>query len=85
MIRVYSIEGCIHCNELKELLEVEGIKYVDVDVNLPENEKEFEKVSEITKCESVPIIKVGAKLLAPDISFHTIKEAFELTKTFIKV
>ena len=83
MIRVYSMEDCPYCNEIKKMLVKEGIKFVDVDINKKENIEEADKVFAITKCDSVPIIKVGNQLLAPDISFTSINEAFTLTKRFL--
>lgn len=83
MITVYSFKTCPYCTELKELYDKEGIQYKDVDVDLPENQEEFNKIMEIAKAEEVPIIKVGKQLLVPNISFHTIKEGFELTKKLI--
>jgi glutaredoxin len=83
MIQIYSIPECPYCNELKELLTKEDIKFVDINVNLPENQKTYEKISEVTKSEMVPIIRVGKKLLVPEVSFKTIKEACEITKNLL--
>ena len=38
MIRVYTIENCPYCTELKTLLTNEGVEFVEVNVDLPENE-----------------------------------------------
>lgn len=83
MITVYGFKDCPYCTELKELFVKEGIEFRDVDVDLPENQVEFNKIMEIAKAEEVPIVKVGKQLLVPNVSFHTIKEGFELTKKLL--
>ncbi len=70
MIRIYSIPDCPYCVELKEILTKEGIAFIDVNVNLPENQKEYNQLHEITKSDDVPIVKVGKQLLVPNVSFH---------------
>lgn len=83
MIKIYSIPNCPYCTELKDILTKEGIQFIDVDVNLPENEAEYKQLNEITKSDDVPIVKVGKQLLVPNISFRSIQEAAELTKKFL--
>jgi len=83
MIKIYSIEDCPYCTELKNILTEEGIEFIDVDVNLEENEAEYNQIHEITKSDQVPIIKVGKQLLVPNVSFATIREAADLTKQFL--
>jgi glutaredoxin len=83
MITVYSFPTCPYCNELKTLLKEDGIQFRDVNVDLKENEEEFNKIMEISDADEVPIIRVGKNLLVPNKSFHTIKEGFELTKKLL--
>ena len=83
MIKIYSIEDCPYCTELKNILTEEGIEFIDVDVNLEENEAEYNQIHEITKSDQVPIVKVGKQLLITNISFATIREAADLTKQFL--
>ena len=83
MVRIYSIQECPYCTELKEILSAEGIDFTDVNVNLPENEEEYNKIHEITQSEEVPIVRVNNQLLVPNISFQSIREAVELTKRFL--
>lgn len=82
-IRLYTIPNCPYCTELKDLLIKEAIEFTEVNVNLPENQDEYNKLHEITKSDDVPIIKVGKQLLVPNISFKSINEGFELTKKFL--
>jgi glutaredoxin len=83
MVKIYSIEGCPYCDELKQIFKNEGIEFVNVDVNLPENEEEYNRIYEITKSDDVPIIKVGKRLLVPNVSYLSITEAVDLTKNFL--
>ena len=83
MTRVYSVENCPYCKELKEMLTKDNIPFVDIDVNKPENESEFQKLFEITKCDDVPMVKVGNQILVPNVSFRSIQECANLTKQFL--
>ena len=84
MVRVYTQKNCPFCTEIKDLLVKEGIEFKEVDINSNENHEEVDKVFELTEADSVPILRVGNKLLAPDVSFGSINEAFTLTKQFLK-
>ena len=77
------MKNCPYCEELKGLLKGENIDYVDVDINNEENKEEADTVFNVTNTDSVPIVRVGNQLLAPDVSFSSIEEAFELTKKFM--
>jgi glutaredoxin len=83
IVKVYSIENCPYCIELKQMLTTENIKFIDIDINLPENEAEFNKLYEITQCDEVPVVKVGKQILVPNTSFNSIQECYELTKKFL--
>lgn len=83
MVRIYTIENCPYCTDLKKILTEEGIKFVDINVNLPEHEEEYNDLHKITKSDDVPIVKVGKQLLVPNISFKTIREAAYLTKKIV--
>jgi glutaredoxin len=83
MVRLYTIENCSYCSELKELLKNGGIEYQEVDVNKKENEAEFNALFEITKSNDVPQVKVGKQILIPHTSFTSIDECYNLTKKFL--
>jgi glutaredoxin len=83
MVKIYTIENCPYCMELKNLLTNEGIAYTEVDVNKDENQAEFDKIYEVSKCNDVPMVRVGNQLLVPNISFKSLTECFQLTKQFL--
>jgi glutaredoxin len=83
MVKLYGFEDCPYCQELKGMYDENGIEYTYVDVTLDENEKETNKVFELTGDESVPVVLVNKTLLAPDSSFKTIGQAYELTLKFL--
>lgn len=83
MTTIYSVPECPYCNELKELLNKEGIEYRDVNVLLTENKDEYEQIFNKTQSDEVPIVKVGNQLLVPNVSFTSITEAADLTKKFL--
>jgi glutaredoxin len=83
MVTIYSIPSCPYCNELKDILTERNIKFNDVDVNLPENEKEFDKIYAVTKSDDVPTVRVYNQLLVPERSFKTIEECADLIVRFL--
>lgn len=83
MVTIYTFPECPYCTELKKLLTSEGIEFKDVNINLDENKEEFDMILEVSKAEEVPVIKIGKQLLIPNVSFRSIQEAAELTKSFL--
>jgi glutaredoxin len=84
MITIYTFPECPYCNTLKEYYIKENIEYKEVNVELKENEKEWKKISELSKSDMVPLIKVNKQLLVANVSFKTIEEAVEVTKKFLE-
>lgn len=83
MVRIYTIDNCPYCAELKNILTEEGVAFEDVNVMLPEHEKEYNDLYKKTQSDDVPIVKVGKNLLVPNVSFKSIREAADLTKKFL--
>lgn len=83
MIKIYTIPECPFCIQLKEQLNEANINFEEVNVNLPENQIEYNQIHKITNSDDVPIIKVGKQLLVPNVSFNTIKIAVELVQKFL--
>ena len=82
-VRLYGYDECPYCQELKKLYEKNNIEFTYIDVEDSENKKEFERIMEIGKSDSVPIILVNKTILAPENSFKTINEALQLTNKFL--
>ena len=83
MVKIYSIDDCPYCTELKDRLTAYDIDFEEVNVDLPENELEFKAIYEATNSDNVPVVRIGQQLLVPEISFTSIEEAAELTKKFL--
>jgi len=83
MVIIYTFPECPFCKELKEKLTAEGIEYNDINVNLAENAEEYGKVVVASNSNEVPVVKIGKQLFIPNVSFHSIDEAVELTKKFL--
>jgi glutaredoxin len=83
MVTIYSIPQCPYCSELKEKLTENNIEFKDVNVFLEENKTEYDAIVEKTQSDEVPIVRVGNQLLVPNVSFHSITEAYDLTKKFL--
>lgn len=77
-IKIYGIESCSYCNEIKTMLTKNNINFDYVDVNLVENEVEYNQLHKLTKSDDVPIIKINKKILVPNISFKSINECYTI-------
>ena len=83
MIKVYTLTNCSYCKELKEFLIQDNIEFSEVNIDLPENEKEFSELAKIAESEVVPMVKIDDKLLVPNKSFHTILDGYNLIKKLL--
>jgi glutaredoxin len=82
-VRLYGFEGCPYCQELKTLMEDEGMEFDYIDIENDKYKDEVKKIMEIGKTDSVPIVLVNKVILSPEVSFKSIKEAHQLTKKFL--
>ena len=82
-IRVFGIEGCSYCEEIKTKLSEGNIEYRYIDINLEENKGEADEIFEVAQTDRVPVIVVNRTILVPEKSFETIDEAYETIKRFI--
>ena len=93
---LYTMDGCPHCSNMKDLLNQSGIIYLEH--NIKDYEKEYEEFVKETKNEYLPafsLIKVlkednidfekdvQVEFLTPDDSFDTLNEAVEKVKNFL--
>jgi glutaredoxin len=78
---VFSMEGCPHCDNLKEKLTEKEIKFTVKDVD--ENEVLYESFSKKVESEYLPAILIGKKAFIPERSFQTIEQAVEIIQTHL--
>lgn len=87
---LFTMEGCPHCLEMKQLLDESGIEYKVKDID--ENEDEYQEFQKIVENDYVPAL-LGVKLkngkmikhlaIAPDRDFQELEEALEKVMEFI--
>lgn len=82
-VRLYGFKDCPYCEELRALYDENHVSYDYVDINVKENEEETKKVMELGKTDSVPIVLVNRVILSPEVSFHTIRDAYLLTNKIL--
>jgi glutaredoxin len=82
-VRLYSMKGCPFCETMKTKFNESNIPYIEIDVEDPKNEKEVNKLMEMTKTDSVPIAIINKKILVPSVSFNTIEEGVNIIKKLL--
>jgi glutaredoxin len=89
-ILLYTMDGCPHCVNFKNMLNENKIVYDER--NIRDHEKEYKQFVEATGNEFLPAFTLvemfkneepKISLNAPDDSFKTIEEALKLVKDFI--
>jgi len=82
-IKIFSMKGCPHCDNLKNKLKENKIDFTEIDVD--ENEKLYEAFSKKVKNDFLPAILIDKTAFLPDKSFNTIDEAVIQIKTHLQV
>ncbi len=87
---LYTMDGCPHCENLKNIIYKEGI---DVDIrNINEHEKEYQQFVESSGSEFLPAFTLvetkddgnhNIILNVPDEQFNTVEEAAKNIKGFL--
>lgn len=86
-IVVFTMDGCPHCGEFKEMLVNENIDFIEADIE--ENKDEYDMFVKITENEYVPAVMIvsestrDAQFLAPDRDFQDLEEAITIIKESI--
>ena len=83
-IRIYTVEGCPYCEDFKSMLDIKGYEYEVIDVDLPENQDEFEQVMEKTGNDLVPTVLFKDMLLAPDVNYDHLSELMDIIEDLYK-
>jgi len=89
---LYSMKGCPHCVDMKDMLNEEGIKFSDRDID--KYEKEYDLFVEATGNEYIPAFMLltldekknasNVKLMAPDRDFDDLPQALDMVKRYLK-
>ena len=85
---IFSMKGCPHCHEFKEMLYNENIEYIDADIE--DHSEEYEMFVQITENDFVPAIMLvdeensNNKFYAPDRDFEDLEQGVELIKKYIQ-
>ena len=86
------MKGCPHCTDMKDMLNEEGIKFSDRDID--KYEKEYDLFVEATGNEYIPSFMLltldekknasNVKLMAPDRDFDDLPQALDMVKRYLK-
>lgn len=83
---VYTMKGCPHCVDFKEMLTTEGIEFYDRDID--EFSDEYDMFSKITENDMIPALLIiesekdenDSFLYVPDKDFDKLTEAVNIIK-----
>jgi len=83
MIQIYTSKQCEFCTELKEKLEDNKLKYLEINVDDEKNKKHVESMFKKAGEPVIPIIVIAPHILVPKRSFVTIDNAIDLIQKMI--
>jgi len=86
IVVLFTMKGCPHCTELKNMLTESNLDFVERDIY--EHHDEYEIFSQVTENEYVPAFMIinddeinpSSKLFAPSRDFNTLQEGVEIIK-----
>jgi len=88
---LYTMKGCPHCADMKDMLNESNIKYSERDIH--KYEKEYDLFVEATGNEYIPAFMLmtldekrkpsDVKLMAPDDDFDDLHEALHHVKKYL--
>lgn len=91
LVIVYTMKGCPHCVEFKEMLTLNNIEFYDRDID--EYSDEFDMFVELTGQEYVPAFMLVDEsesdepipmLFSPETDFNELEEGLEIIKKFLQ-
>jgi glutaredoxin len=88
---LYTMKGCPHCTDMKDMLKESKIKFSERDID--RYEKEYDLFVEATTNEYIPAFMLmtfenpkkptDVTLLAPDRDFNDLTEALEKVRRYL--
>ena len=89
VVVLFTMKGCPHCVEMKNMLVNEGIDFVDRDIH--EYEEEYDMFVEITENEYVPAFMLIenpqtepiSELFAPERDYNELEDGVEIIKEWL--
>jgi glutaredoxin len=90
VVILFTMKGCPHCVEMKEMLVNEGIDFVDRDID--KYEEEYNMFVEITENEYVPAFMLIenpetdpiSELYAPDRDYDDLEDGVGIIKEWLE-
>ena len=82
-IKIFSMKGCQHCDNLKYQLSMNKIDYTVIDID--DNKDLYKSFSKKVKNDLLPAVLIDKTAFLPDKSFKTIDEAVVQIKTHLQV
>jgi|TARA_R110000803_G_scaffold179415_1_gene241816 glutaredoxin len=82
-IKIFSMKGCQHCDNLKNQLKESKIDFTEVDID--DNKELYDSFSKKVDSEFLPAVVIGKTAFLPERSFNTIDEAVKQIKTHLQV
>jgi glutaredoxin len=90
VVVLFTMKGCPFCDDMKNMLEEEGIDFVNRDIY--EYEEEFNLFAEITNSDYVPAFMLienpetepKSELFAPDRDYENITEGVKIIKEWVE-
>jgi glutaredoxin len=91
LVVLYTMKSCPHCHDFKDMLDDEGIDFLDRDID--DYKDEYDIFVEITGSEYVPSFmtiespdskKPKTKLYAPERDFDELEEGVKIIKEFLE-
>lgn len=82
-VKIYGMENCPYCEELKEIYTENGVRFDYHDIHLDEWKDDYNKIKIIAKTDKVPLIIINKMIITPDKHFNSIKEAYLLTNNIL--
>jgi len=73
-IKIYTMEHCPYCRQLKRMLDILKIDYIDVNIDADDVKKEYADAKKVVNSDLIPLIKIGDNYLVPEKDFKSVPE-----------